>query len=132
MYSFGERLRELRIEAGFTQFKLGELVGLTKQAIYRMEKDKNKYSDNELIKRLAFYLTCTPDYLLGLTNEKNGAQANKIKAVVFDPDFEIKKQMEKLCINNLEFAKLVLECEQKLGKKDMSRLKKILKVVLEE
>lgn len=131
MYSFGERLKKLRIEAGMTQEQLGELVGLTKQAIYRMEKDKNKYSNNELIKKFAFHLSCSPDYLLGLSDNKFGTRDNKILPASFDPAISAKERLASLYDMDFEYASLVLECKN-LERKDFLRLKKIMTTFIEE
>lgn len=127
----GYRLKSLRVERGFTQEGLGNLVGLTKQAISRMEKNKNKYSDNELIKKIAYNLKCTPDYLLGLSDDKHKLQSNKIQVISFDPDAELKKSMEELCVKDKKFAELVLECEIKLNKKDLQVIKRVMQSLIE-
>ncbi len=128
----GDRLKNLRIQKGFTQEQLGNLVGLTKQAISRMEKNKNKYSDNELIKRIAFHLSCTPDYLLGLSNDKHKLKNDKTQVISFDPDGDIKDSMKLLSIKDGEFFELVLECQDKLNKADLYVIKRIMKSLLLE
>lgn len=131
IHDLGFRLKSLRIEQGFTQEELGNLVGLTKQAISRMEKNKNKYSDNELIKRIAYNLKCTPDYLLGLSDEKNTLKNNKKQVISFDPDAEIKKRIEDLYFKDKELVNLVLECQDKLNKKDIQIIKRIMESLIE-
>ncbi|KOA20318.1 transcriptional repressor DicA [Clostridium homopropionicum DSM 5847] len=131
MSSLGYKIKKLRTEAGLTQSDLGKLVGLSKQAISKMENDLNKYLNHELVNRIAFQLKCTPDYLLGLSDERNSTRSNKIQIISIDPDAEVKIEMEKLCGEDLEFAKLILACKKKLSSKDMKRIKKILKTFIE-
>ena len=133
MNDFSYRLKNLRIEQGFTQERLGESVGLTKQAISRMEKNKNKYSyssNDILLERLAFQLKCTPDYLLGLSDEKGKDKNGNQQVIRIDPDAEVKIRMEKLCVKDKEFTELVLECYAKLKEEDINVIKRVLGAML--
>lgn len=64
----GERLSELRKDAGLTQEELGAVLNLTKHTISSYEKEKSE--PNDIIKiQLARYFNISIDYLLGITSE---------------------------------------------------------------
>lgn len=60
----GERLRDKRIEAGYTQERLGNELGLSKSAISLYEHEKRN-PNLETIIELMFLLGVSADYLLG-------------------------------------------------------------------
>ena len=72
---FGERLRELRQEAGLQQKELGEQIGLTSNAIGMMERGHRGTTIDKLV-LLAEYFHVSTDYLLGVTDDPTwrGAQ----------------------------------------------------------
>lgn len=63
------RLRELRIQRGYTQLKIQQLTGIDQSDYSKIETGKRYYSV-EQCKRLALALNTSTDYLLGLTDEK--------------------------------------------------------------
>ena len=60
----GDRLREQRIENGFTQEKLGKELGLSKSAISLYEHEKRN-PNLETVIELMYLLGVSADYLLG-------------------------------------------------------------------
>lgn len=64
---FSERLKELRIERGLTQKKLGEIIGATYSAVSFWENGTNEPKISYLI-ALCKYFDVTADYLLGLSD----------------------------------------------------------------
>jgi len=62
---FGNKLKELRVEAGMTQKQLATLVGVTKSVISFYELHERSPSPEVLIK-LARIFHVTTDYLLGV------------------------------------------------------------------
>lgn len=63
--TFGQKLRELRIEAGFTQAQLGALVGRHDSAIKAWESDTAR-PNFETLAELALLFGVTSDYLIGI------------------------------------------------------------------
>ena len=61
---FGERVKQFRIEANLTQQKLGETVGLSKQAINDIEKGRRQTTVTKAI-LIAQYFNTTVEYLCG-------------------------------------------------------------------
>jgi len=62
---FGNKLKELRVQAGMTQKQLAALVGVTKSVISFYELHERSPSPEVLIK-LAQIFHVTTDYLLGV------------------------------------------------------------------
>ena len=66
MKTFGEILKNLRIERGLTQVQLANILCLDKSTIAKYETDRIEPSVS-MIKELAKFFQVTTDYLLGLT-----------------------------------------------------------------
>lgn len=62
----GERIRELRRKAGYTQSMLAQKLGISPSAIGMYEQGRRE-PDNETVVRLSHIFGITADYLLGNT-----------------------------------------------------------------
>lgn len=69
----GDRLRDLRIEYGYTKEELAELLSIGVAQIWRYETGKTDPS-SEVVARYAKLFHVSSDYLLGLTNDPCGQQ----------------------------------------------------------
>lgn len=67
MESFGERLKDLRIEKGLTQQQLAQQIGNAQSAIVYWETNKQEPSIS-VLKKLCLFFDVSADYLLGLEN----------------------------------------------------------------
>lgn len=63
------RLKDLRIEWGYTQVKMQMLTGIDQSACSKIERGE-RYLSFEQCKRVALALHTSMDYLAGLTDEK--------------------------------------------------------------
>ncbi len=73
---FAIRLKELRTKKNsLTQAKLAEIMNVSQQAVGLWERGKNMPS-HELVAKLAAYFNVTTDYLLGLSDQPQGHQAD--------------------------------------------------------
>ena len=63
------RIRQLRKEKGFTQFKIQMLTGIGQSDYSKIESGK-RYFTFEQCRKLAIALDTSMDYLAGLTDEK--------------------------------------------------------------
>ncbi len=63
----GERLLELRKDAGLTQDELAAILNINKHSVSAYERDKNEPPDAIKI-AIAQYFNVSVDYLLGLTD----------------------------------------------------------------
>lgn len=65
---FGEKVRERRLHFGLTQQQLGEVAGLSKQAINEIEKGRRSTVVSKAIK-IAVCLKTNVAYLAGATDD---------------------------------------------------------------
>lgn len=64
-----KRLKELRLQKGYTQIKMQMLTGIDQSDYSKLENGKRYYTF-EQCRKLAMALNTSMDYLAGLTNEK--------------------------------------------------------------
>ena len=74
--TFQERLKDLRTERGMTLSDLEKATGISRSALGKYESDEYKEVSHASIVTLAKYYGVTSDYLLGLSENKNPANAN--------------------------------------------------------
>ncbi len=79
---FKDRLKEKRIEAGFTQATLAEITGISARTIQNYELGNRAPANMEIVQRLADALETTAEDLIGSSerivveaHEKGGAKA---------------------------------------------------------
>ena len=65
----GKRIKEMRKKAGVTQEELADAIGMTREALARIETGKNGTSVDGII-NLAQYFKTSTDNILGWTDEK--------------------------------------------------------------
>lgn len=65
---FGERLKELRIEHGYTQQNIADIFNVSKMTISSWEKSKQEPCIDDII-RLTLLFKTSSDYLLGIEDE---------------------------------------------------------------
>ena len=68
MEIFMRRLKELRLEQGWTQKRLAQALETTNSAVCDWEKGRSQ-PDLQMLARLAVVLDVSADYLLGLQND---------------------------------------------------------------
>ena len=68
MEIFKKRLKELRLEQGWTQKQLAEMLETTNSAVCDWEKGRSQ-PDLQMLARLAVALDVSTDYLLGLQDD---------------------------------------------------------------
>ncbi len=72
------KLKELRIEKGYTQIKMQMLTGIDQSDHSKIENGKRYYTF-EQCRKLAIALDTSMDYLAGLTDEKKPYPRNASK-----------------------------------------------------
>ena len=65
LYSVGTKIRDIRESRGMTTTELAEKVGVSKQTIYKYERDITRNMPYKSIKKLADSLNVNPAYLVG-------------------------------------------------------------------
>ena len=68
MKTFGEKLKELRIDKGLTQKKVAEALSVTGSTLSHWECNYQELSYKDLLTLCRFY-EVSADYLIGLTEE---------------------------------------------------------------
>jgi transcriptional regulator with XRE-family HTH domain len=71
--TFGERLKELRNDAGLTQEQLGEKIGLKRRMVQYLEAN-GREPNLAAIHRLCEIFDCTADHLLGREDRNERTQ----------------------------------------------------------
>ena len=74
------RLKELRIEKGYTQIKMQMLTGIDQSDYSKLENGKRYYTF-EQCRKLAIALDTSMDYLANLTDDKNPYPRSKSKEI---------------------------------------------------
>ena len=72
----GERVKERRTELNLTMPELGKRVGVNKSTIQRYEADGVDPKRTMIINGLAEALLTTPEWLTGLSEDKEGERGN--------------------------------------------------------
>lgn len=72
----GERLYDLRKDAGLTQDALADILRINKHSISSYERDKSEPPD-DLKVAIADYFHVSVDYLLGVTNNPNAYEKQR-------------------------------------------------------
>lgn len=89
MEVISKRLKQLREDAGLSQSKIGQLVGVPQSSIYRYEQGQSTPS-SKTFRWYADYFDVSLDYLIGRTDDPHGAHYE------YKPKFEtIAREMEK-------------------------------------
>lgn len=110
--TFGERLKELRLENELTQLELAKKLFISKSSICKYEKDNN-FPEASLLQKIADYFNVSVDYLLGKSNVKSN---------------NISKGKDELIYNKL---KEILECYIEAGYDPNQITKEEFKLVLD-
>ena len=89
------RLKELRIERGYTQAQLATAVQTTDDSIYSWEKGRSQPSIETLIK-IADFFECSIDYLVGREDDFGAISINGKPAELSQREKEVLKQFNAL------------------------------------
>ena len=76
--TIGERMKRVRLDKGVTLAELAPVIGISPPALSNYERGE-RVPDGKALIKLAKYFDCTTDYLLGLSDAKNSADANQIE-----------------------------------------------------
>lgn len=67
--SKGDRLRQLREQIGMSQVEAAEKIGVSKQTLYKYEKDIVTNIPSDVIEKMAVIYSTTPAYLMGWSEQ---------------------------------------------------------------
>lgn len=112
------RLAQLRDEKGLSQAQVGKIVNAAQNTVSQWEKGTRGISSEMLI-RLANFYKVSIDYLLGLTENRTGTQANTHTHITSD-EIELIKKYRSLDEDGKKSVELILEHECKRKKAGLS------------
>jgi transcriptional regulator with XRE-family HTH domain len=93
--TFGERLQALRKEKGLTGEELGKIFSVTKSAVSNWE-NKNRFPDENMLKKLAEFFNVTLDYLFGRSDIPNPYKSEIKPEAIIDAESLYKVDPEML------------------------------------
>lgn len=92
MASFGERMKQLRLEHDKTLDEMKIILQTTKATLSRYENNKGR-PNIEFAKKVADYFGVTIDYLNGSNNNKNSTEDSINKNITKDDIIELANQL---------------------------------------
>lgn len=95
------RLKELRIEKGMSQKEFADKLGYKQNTISQWENNK-RFMDTETLRTIANFFEVSTDYLLGISDDREGFPVNKKEPINTDGLSDNKKAL-------LNFAETVPE-----------------------
>lgn len=116
----GERLLDLRKDAGYTQDELAAILNINNHSIFSYEKDRSEPPD-EIKIAIAKFFNVFVDYLLGLVDTPSPLHSvsNYIRLPMYFPN-EAKKELENY-IHYIEYKLKIGAVKKSLIKKDAFR-----------
>ena len=112
-----KRLKQLREDAGLSQSKIGQLVGVPQSSIYRYEQGQSTPSP-KTFRWYADYFDVSLDYLFGRTDEPKGGlcvpkattvlkdiDANRFIEMCFDPKSSANAKLKTMLVKLIEEQK---------------------------
>ena len=118
MEIISKRLKQLREDAGLSQSKIGQLVGVPQSSIYRYEQGQSTPSP-KTFRWYADYFDVSLDYLFGRTDNPHGAhyeyrpkyetlnpEMKKFVEMCFEPGSPINERLKETLTQMLSSAEL--------------------------
>lgn len=132
MKIFGQRVALLRKEMGLTQKELAQIIHISTQALYRIEKGMNRAIPTDIVRGLTMKLQCTEDYLSGFSESPSKTRNYKDIPIIRYPAWmeEFKKESAELFMQDSQLARLLFQCSNHLSPDDLKKLKEIIGVFL--
>lgn len=121
MKTIGTRLKELRLNAGYTGEEVGRMLQVSKSAISMWEKDLRSPSA-DLIERFADIYGVSTDYII--TGKESSSTKNS-----YYYDAEVAELAEQ--IKNDSELRILLDAKRNLSKQDMEAIINITKSLLQ-
>lgn len=109
---FSDNLRLLRTKHRLSQKEIGDIVGVTSQAVSKWENDIAE-PDNDSLLKLSNYFNVSTDYLLGKSNEENQSirYDDELEKVLFSKAKDLTDDEKKTIINVINAIKKEVDKE---------------------
>jgi transcriptional regulator with XRE-family HTH domain len=127
--TLGSRIKEERLEKGLTGEKLGEILGVSRNAVSNWENNR-RTPDNEILKKLSGLFSCTIDYLLGKTDIKNPYQNIDRVDKALEDDEELMEFWG--VMKERESLQLMFKQVKNMSDKDIKQVMRIIKAIEDE
>lgn len=102
---FSDNLRMLRAKYKLSQQDVGDIVGLTSQAVSKWENDVAQPDNDSLIK-LAKYFNVSTDYLLGIEkNEEKKEEVDPLDDILFSKAKDLSDEDKKAVLGIINALK---------------------------
>jgi transcriptional regulator with XRE-family HTH domain len=128
--AYGKRVVTARKEAKLTQKQVADNLGITKQAVFRIEKGINKSINQDFLRQLAIILKCSTDYLEGNSNDPKNTKKLIPFTIVRANQIDLKAELISMTLKDVEFTRACIECDKQLKPRDRKRLLDIMKIFL--
>ena len=97
--TLGDRIKQIREEKGFTQQQLAEMSGVCQQMISKLETGRASATSD--IVKLAYCLDVSPNWLEGLSKQRQEHAAAQYKASANNTDHNLNQKALQACIDFL-------------------------------
>ena len=124
MEIISKRLKQLREDAGLSQSKIGQLVGVPQSSIYRYEQGQSTPSP-KTFRWYADYFDVSLDYLFGRTDDPHGAhyeyrpkyeilnaEMEKFVEMCFDPGSSMNERLKATLVQMLSETEDIAKTER--------------------
>ena len=125
----GDRLRELRKEKGKTLREVNDDTGISYSGLASIERGENSCNTSTL-KILADYYDVPTDYLLGLSNQRNGIKTNNLKELRVNKGLTLRELAENINIDKSTLSRYERQ-EQEIKSSDLLMLAKYYNVPID-
>lgn len=108
-------IKTLRDEYGITQKNLGEVVGMSQQAIGKMENGKRRIPD-DILRKLSDYFHVSTDFILNRTTSRSTIDVNnEIKKLIYE-NYSTLSEMQNFTLDEQRFIIQMIVNFKKLRK----------------
>lgn len=113
----GERIKQRRLELGYTADALAKLLNKNRATIYRYENGDIENMPIDVLEPLAKALNTTPAYLMGWTDSKQSIEPKNTEGYYTDPETAEYAEMLRTRPN----ARLLFSAAKDISKEDMQK-----------
>jgi len=126
---FGDRLKELRTEGGFTQEELSKVFNTGKASISHYESNK-RLPDANTIEKFADFFDVSLDYIMGRSDIRNPYNNTDQVSNALADDPELKEFWEEL--KERESLQIMFKQVKNLDDKSINQVMRIIKAIEDE
>ena len=132
--NIGERLKLMRKQKKLSRKKLADKLDISEQVIYNIETNRTKIISlrNYELDKLCFYLSCTKDFLLGLSDDSTKDRNGITPQIILNSHTDNFETLKRYSEEFPEGFSLLCTLTEKLSSKERKFLLKMLESFLIE